>query len=360
MIQNLGYLRSTIMTERNRTSASDSTEEVVLLLNIGSPDSTEEEDVARFLTSFLTDKRIIPLPSPLRHLLVRGLIVPLRKKRSARIYRTIWDKDSRSFPLIRHTKAIAQALNAAGKETYAAMRYGRPSVEEALLPLRKRQNIRLTILSLLPHYAMSSYETAVEHCRAEIGRLCPDIPFRVIPPFYAHEAYIRALSERIRPYLQTPFDKLILSYHGIPQNHLDRTTRQTLGLHHPDGCCTADDPTASVCYLYQTRQTTTLLRQSLGLREDQIEEAFQSRFGHTEWLQPYLADRLATLPSEGAGRVLITSPSFVCDCLETIEEVAEHGKRIFMQAGGLSYTYIPCLNEDGVWIESLRTILQEP
>ena len=176
------------------------------------------------------------------------------------------------------------------------MRYGKPAVADVLKKLPHGRS--LVVLPLFPHYAMSSYETAVEHCKAEIRRLCPNLSFRVVQPFYAHEAYIRVLADNIRPYLTKPFDKLILSYHGIPRDHLDKTTRQALNLRHPEGCCTEEDPTANVCYRYQTYRTTALIREALGLAEEQVEQVFQSRVGHTEWLRPYLIERLSAWPQD--------------------------------------------------------------
>ena len=355
--RNLTYLRPEIMADRRRTDDNKGAREVVLLLNIGSPDSPEVKDVARYLNSFLTDRRIITLPFLLRQLLVRGIITPFRKKSSAQKYRTVWDESTRSFPLISHTKAIARALAHTGREVHVAMRYGKPAVADVLKELPHGRS--LVVLPLFPHYAMSSYETAVEHCKAEIRRLCPNLSFRVVQPFYAHEAYIRVLADNIRPYLTKPFDKLILSYHGIPRDHLDKTTQQALNLRHPEGCCTEEDPTANVCYRYQTYRTTALIREALGLAEEQVEQVFQSRVGHTEWLRPYLIERLSAWPQEETKRILIACPSFVCDCLESLEEVADHGQSIFKKAGGADFTYIPCLNSGANWIDALRNILEE-
>ncbi|GAA5581207.1 ferrochelatase [Porphyromonas gingivalis] len=355
--RNLTYLRPEIMADRRRTDDNKGAREVVLLLNIGSPDSPEVKDVARYLNSFLTDRRIITLPFLLRQLLVRGIITPFRKKSSAQKYRTVWDESTRSFPLISHTKAIARALAHTGREVHVAMRYGKPAVADVLKELPQGRS--LVVLPLFPHYAMSSYETAVEHCKAEIRRLCPNLSFRIVQPFYAHEAYIRVLADNIRPYLTKPFDKLILSYHGIPRDHLDKTTRQALDLRHPEGCCTEEDPTANVCYRYQTYRTTALIREALGLAEEQVEQVFQSRVGHTEWLRPYLIERLSAWPQEETKRILIACPSFVCDCLESLEEVADHGQSIFKKAGGADFTYIPCLNSGANWIDALRNILEE-
>lgn len=348
-----------MMDGRNMIEDSGTVSEVVLLLNVGSPDSPEVQDVARYLRQFLSDKRIITLPAPFRQMLVYGLIVPLRKKSSAAKYRLIWDEDNHSFPLISYTHAVASALKNPEREVLVAMRYGHPTVAEALAMIPDPSRIRLTVFPLYPHYAMSSYETAVEHCKKEIKRLCPRLPYRIIPPFYAHEAYIRSLVESIRPYLHQPFDKLIFSYHGIPYGHLDKTTRSTLGLPHPEGCCTEADPTASVCYLYQTRKTTELVSKALGLQEKHVEYVFQSRFGHAEWVRPYLSDRIVQWPEEGIKRILVICPTFVCDCLETLEEIALTARQDFLAAGGVSFTYIPCLNSESHWVEGLNRMLKE-
>ena len=326
----------------------------IILMNLGSPDTTEVRDVRRYLHEFLMDERVIDYPFLFRWLLVKGIIVPFRASKSAAAYRSIWTKEG--SPLITITKQLQQKLQQQLTEpVVVAMRYGNPTPVEAYNELLKTSPDlqEVILMPLYPHYAMSSYETAVEHMKQVYKKNGYRFKLTTIKPYYNNEEYIRALTETIRPYLQKDYDKLLFSYHGVPERHIfkgDITGDHCLK--RPD-CCHTESPAHQYCYRHQCFKTTELVISTLQIPESKFELSFQSRLGRDKWLTPYTAQRLNELPGEGVKRLLIACPAFVSDCLETLEEIAEQGKEMFLHAGGESFTMIPCLNIHPLWISTI-------
>ena len=333
-------------------------ERAIILMNLGSPDSTEVKDVRRYLDEFLMDERVIDYPYLFRFLLVRGIIVPFRAPKSAEAYKSIWTKEG--SPLIVFTKQLQESLQKQVPETIEiAMRYGNPTPQNAYESLlRKNPALEEVILMpLYPHYAMSSYETAVEYMKQVHKRNRYSFRLTTVEPYYNNEDYIHALSESIRPYLDKDFDRLLFSYHGVPRRHIlkgDITGSHCLKTH---DCCEADSPAHAYCYRHQCFKTTALVTNELRVPKEKFELSFQSRLGRDTWLTPYTAQRLGELPKEGVKKLLIVCPAFVSDCLETLEEIAEQGKEIFLHAGGESFTMIPCLNTHPLWVSAIVKLL---
>lgn len=332
----------------------------ILLMNLGSPDSTQVKDVRRYLNEFLMDERVIDLPLVARALLVRGIIVPFRAPKSAEAYSTIWTEEG--SPLIVLTKQLQAALQQRVSEPVAiAMRYGNPSPKQAYDQLLKEYPglKEVIIVPLYPHYAMSSYETAVVQAKEQ--HAAGKYPFSIsfIKPFYNEPKYIGALAENIRPWLEKEHDHILFSYHGIPERHL-RKTEGGHGLHcmKMNKCCETNTEAHATCYRHQVLVTTKKVAEQLGLPEDKYSVSFQSRLG-SGWLQPFTDKRLEEMPKEGIKKLLILCPAFVSDCLETLEEIAERGKETFMEAGGESYEMIPCLNTHPRWVETLANYVEE-
>jgi ferrochelatase len=331
----------------------------IILMNLGSPDSTEVHEVRKYLNEFLSDKRVID-SWPVRNLLVKTVIVPSRAPKSAEAYRTIWTKSG--SPLVRFTKDLAEKLQVLVTEPVTiAMRYGNPSMEAAYDTIIK-QTPRLeevVAIPLYPHYAMSSYETAVEHAKEIYRRNGYGFKLKFIPPFYQEQAYIHAMAENMRPYLQREFDQLLFSFHGIPERHLIKTdpTHQHC-LRSPD-CCSVDSPAHATCYRHQCLTTMNLVAAELGLPKDKFSYSFQSRLGRTPWLKPYTDFRLMEMPREGIKKLLVACPSFVSDCLETLEEIEIRGKESFLESGGKEYEMIPCLNTHPLWVQALAGWLKD-
>jgi ferrochelatase len=331
----------------------------IILMNLGSPDSTEVKDLRKYLNEFLMDGRVIDYPFLFRLMLVRGIIVPFRAAKSAEAYKKIWTKEG--SPLIILTKELQRSLQQNVSEPVeVAMRYGNPSMADAYDALLKKnpELEEVILVPMYPHYAMSSYETAVEYAK-EIHRK-KKYPFRItfIKPFYDEPDYINALAESIKPFLQQDFDHILFSYHGVPERHIfkgDITGQHCLKV---ENCCAVDSPAHKQCYRHQCLKTTDLVAQKLNLPSGKCSYSFQSRLGRAEWLKPYTAMRLEQMPKEGIKKLLVVCPAFVSDCLETLEEIAETGKESFLHAGGESFTMIPCLNVHPLWVKTIVTYIQ--
>jgi protoporphyrin/coproporphyrin ferrochelatase len=325
----------------------------ILLMNLGSPDSTSTPDVHRYLMEFLMDGRVIDYPYLFRRILVGGIIVPFRAAKSAEAYKTIWTPEG--SPLIVLTRQLQQALQGRVKEPVEiAMRYGHPSMEEAYERLLKKvpDLEELIAIPLYPHYAMASYETAVEYAKEVHRRKKYTFSLNFISPFYNEPAYLRALTGHIRPYLAAEYDHILFSYHGVPARHIKKT--DVTGCHclQSAACCETPSPAHARCYRHQCFTTTREVVRLLAIPEGKYSNSFQSRLGKG-WLEPFTDIRLEEMPKEGIKKLLILCPAFVSDCLETLEEIAIRGKETFMGAGGEAYTMIPCLNADPLWVDAL-------
>ncbi|MEO6456094.1 MAG: ferrochelatase [Ginsengibacter sp.] len=325
----------------------------VLLMNLGSPDSTKIPDVKKYLDQFLMDGRVIDKSWLLRALLVKGIIVPFRAPKSAEAYRTIWTKEG--SPLVVMTKQLQQALQGKLEEPVEiAMRYGNPTPETAFEALLKRVPGLEEVIAvpLYPHYAMSSFETAVEYAKEIYEKKKYTFKLTFIKPFYNEPHYLQALSQNIKPYLNQPYDHLLFSYHGVPSRHIKKS--DVTGCHclQVENCCEVASPAHEFCYRHQVITTTKAVAEKLQIPVEKYSISFQSRLGKG-WLEPFTDIRLEQLPNEGIKRLLVVCPAFVSDCLETLEEIAIRGKEIFIEAGGESYEMIPCLNTHPLWVETL-------
>lgn len=322
-------------------------------MNLGSPDSTEVKDVRKYLNQFLMDGRVIDIPLIARALLVRGIIVPFRAPKSAEAYKTIWTKEG--SPLIVLTKQLQQALQAKLEEPVAiAMRYGNPSPAKAYDELQKQHPDleEVILVPLYPHYAMSSYETALEYAKEAYAKKAYTFKLSVVKAFYSHPDYIEALAANMQPWLMREYDHILFSYHGIPERHIRKS--DTTGCHclQVNNCCEIASPAHDTCYRHQVFTTTRLVTEKLGIPKEKFSISFQSRLGKG-WLQPFTDIRLEEMPGEGIKKLLVICPAFVSDCLETLEEIDERGRESFMQAGGESYDMIPCLNTHPLWVDAL-------
>ncbi len=329
-------------------------------MNLGSPDSTEVKDVRRYLNEFLMDKRVIDMPLLLRALLVRGIIVPFRAPKSAEAYRSIWTKEG--SPLIVLSEQLQSALQEQVEEPVVlAMRYGNPAPWDAFDELMQKVPglEEVVLVPLYPHYAMSSYETAVEYAK-QVHRQ-RKYPFKLsfVPPFYDNQDYLDALAESIKPYLAQEYDHILFSYHGIPERHVHKT--DVTGQHclKSDNCCSAGSEAHKYCYRHQIIETTHRVAAQLNIPADKYSFSFQSRLGRDEWLKPYTVVRLQQMPAEGTKKLLVVCPAFVSDCLETLEEIAEQGKEVFLHAGGGSFTMIPCMNVHPAWVKALASLVHQ-
>jgi ferrochelatase len=331
----------------------------IVLMNLGSPDSTEVKDVKRYLKEFLMDERVIDVPWLARFFLIHGIIVPFRAPKSAEAYKTIWTKEG--SPLVVFTKQLQKALQGKIDEPVAiAMRYGNPGPQAAFDELVKDNPDIEDVLAipLYPHYAMSSFETAVESAKEIHQKNKYPFKLQFLRPFYNESNYINALVENIRPFLQKEYDHILFSYHGVPARHIRKSDSTGCHCLKIKNCCEVASPAHAHCYRHQVFTTTRLVMEQLNVPKGKYSISFQSRLGKG-WLEPFTDIRLQEMPKEGVKNLLILCPAFVSDCLETLEEIDERGKESFLNAGGESFTMIPCLNTNALWVDTLAKWIRE-
>lgn len=330
--------------------------QAVLLVNLGSPDSPAVPDVRRYLGEFLMDGRVIDVAWPLRALIV-GLILLQRPKESAHAYRSVWTPEG--SPLIVTSRRVQALLQQRVRVPVAlAMRYQNPSIPAVVRGLAQRGVTETLLIPLFPHYAMSSYETAVERVKEVAAQLAPRMRLTVQPPYFDAPDYIGALVASAQAALQTNFDHLLFSFHGVPERQIkksDPTKRHCLTV---PNCCEVPSEAHPVCYRRQCFATARAFAAAAGLPPTKWSLAFQSRLGKDPWLRPYTDQELERLARGGVRKLLVICPAFVSDCLETIEEIGMRGRDTFLHAGGQSYTMIPCLNDHPLWITALENMVK--
>jgi len=316
----------------------------ILLINLGTPDAPTAQAVRPYLKEFLGDPRVVEIPRAIWWLILNGVILNTRPKKSAAKYAKIWLPEG--SPLRVHTAKQASLLQGyLGERTRApfvvdyAMRYGNPSIPSVLRKLREQNCQRILIVPMYPQYAASSSGTAFDIVFAEMQQMRNTPALRTIKNFHDNPCYIKALANNISDYWMKNGrpEKLVMSFHGLPQFSLDK-----------------GDPYHCECH-----KTGRLLAQELGLKPEQYFLSFQSRFGKAEWLKPYTTATLKELGKKKTRRVDVICPGFVADCLETLEEIAMEGKEDFLHAGGGEYHYIPCLNERNDWVHALTDLVMD-
>jgi ferrochelatase len=327
----------------------------VLLVNLGSPNSTDEQDVRRYLREFLLDKRVIDVPYLLRKFLIEAFVLPKRPANSAAAYKRIWwDEGS---PLVVLSERVKKEVATHVKLPVAlAMRYGEPSIPDVLKALftAHPKLEELLLVPLYPHYAMSSYETVVERVKEVVSKQRPQLQLSIQPPFYNDGAYLDAMAATIRPYLEeAPYDHLLFSYHGIPERHLRKSDPTNKHCLQSADCCSTKSTAHATCYRHQCFETTNALVERLQLKEGSWSNSFQSRLGRDPWLKPYTDFEVERFAQEGVKRLVVVCPSFVSDCLETLEEIGMEARDEFRKHGGEELVLVPCLNEQPKWIETL-------
>jgi len=326
----------------------------VLLVNLGSPDSTAVPDVRRYLREFLGDERVLDLAAPLRWALLEGIILRTRPKKSAHAYAQVWTKDG--SPLVVTSQKVRDKLAAtlgAGTPVYLAMRYGNPSIASVIARMAADGIEEALLFPQYPHYAMSSWETVVVKVRQEAAALAPRLRLDCVQPFYADEDYIAALHAVTAPYLAQPHDHVLFSYHGLPERHMRKADSSHVHCLVAADCCNTCSPAHATCYRAQITKTTQALVRRAGLSPERYSVSFQSRLAGEPWLTPFTDQEFVRLAREGKKRLLVLCPAFVTDCLETLEEIAMQGRETFLSSGGESFTQIPCLNDQPPYIDFL-------
>jgi ferrochelatase len=332
----------------------------ILLANLGSPDSYQVKDVRTYLTQFLMDERVIDIPLLVRTLLVRGIIVPFRSPKSAAKYKTIWTENG--SPLIHISRQVQKKLaDVMQLPVELCMRYANPSTDMAFnkLHLENPDLDEVVLVPLYPHYAMSSYETAVAYVKQAHKKGNYSFALKIVPPFYNHPDYIQSLVNSIKPFLEREFDHLLFSYHGIPKRHVLKTDCTKSHCFSSESCCSIPSEAHQFCYRHQVTMTTNLVAGKLGLPKEKFSFSFQSRLGADAWLQPYSIDHFKDFPQLGIKKLIVVCPAFVSDCLETLEEIEKEGREDFMKYGGEEFSVIPCLNDREDWIKTVESLVIE-
>ncbi len=333
----------------------------ILLVNLGSPLSTDPKDVKTYLDEFLMDKYVIDYPYLLRFLLVKGIILNVRPKKSAEAYASIWwDEGS---PLIVLSERLKDKLKEITDLPISlAMRYAHPSIKEGIDALLAIDNSidHIIAVPLYPHYAMATTQTVVEKTNHVIKAHFSNLTVDYVPSFFDHPQYIQTLAGTINDHITHDLDYLLFSYHGVPVRHLKKTDPTKKHCFKEKDCCFIPNPDAHpVCYAHQVKRTTNLVMDQIKFPRDQWSWAFQSRLGPDEWLQPFADNEIKRLAKSGVKHLAVCCPAFVSDCLETLEEIGEEGEEIFLENGGEKFTLIPCMNDDERWVKTLHELILE-
>jgi ferrochelatase len=329
----------------------------ILLINLGSPDSPSVPDVRRYLREFLMDERVLDTPWPLRALVVHGGILPFRPKESAHAYQSVWTPAG--SPLIATSKRVRFELQKRmDVPIELAMRYQNPSIEDALRNLADQNVDQLFLIPMFPHYAMSSYETAVARVREMLTLHAPHMTLTVQPPYYDAPDYISALVGSASDYLSAGFDHLLFSFHGVPERQIKKSDPTGCHCLRSTNCCEGNSPAHATCYRAQCFKTMKAFAAKANLAPGTFSVAFQSRLGRDPWLAPSTENELRRLAAHGVKRLLVICPAFVADCLETLEEIGMRGRETFLQAGGADFKQIPCLNEHPLWLTALAKMIE--
>jgi len=323
----------------------------LLLVNLGSPDAPTPKAVKAYLNRFLMDKYVLDIPAPLRFLLVHGLITPKRSKTSAEAYQKIWTKEG--SPLVNYTRGFAKGVGSelSGWSVRWAMRYGQPSLAQVTRDWDVEQ---VYVVPLYPQYAESSTRTAIEAACASLkGK-----QVFVLENFFSEPEFIESQSERIESAIQKfrP-DHVLLSFHGLPEHHMSKL--------HPthclsEKCCESVSERNRYCYRAQAFMTAAELRKKLPFAPEKIDISFQSRLGRRPWIKPYTDFRVTELAANGIKRLLVSCPSFVADCLETLEEIQIRLREQFISEGGEDLMLAPALNDSPQWIKRFCKMIERP
>jgi protoporphyrin/coproporphyrin ferrochelatase len=329
----------------------------VLLLNLGSPDSPSVADVRRYLREFLMDGRVLDVNWLVRFCVVNFAILPSRPKQSAEAYHKIWTPAG--SPLVVTSRNVQTKLQQrVPVPVELAMRYQHPSISQAVSSLQQQGVDEVLLIPLFPHYAMSSFETAVVRVKEVAAALAPKMRVEVQPPCFDQPDYIAALAASAQGFLHRGYDHLLFSFHGLPERHMRKADPTGCHCLASANCCETPSPAHATCYRAQCFKTVAAFVKQAGVPKEKYSVSFQSRLGRDPWLKPYTDFELPALAERGVKKLLVICPAFVADCLETLEEIGLRGRDSFLAAGGKDFALIPCLNEHPLWLEALEKMVR--
>ena len=328
-----------------------------LLMNIGTPDAPTVESVRTYLREFLLDPDVIDIPAPLRHLLVRGIILRTRPKKIAPRYQSIWMEGG--SPLRVYTQRMTDALevNLDGVRCEVGMRYGNPSIRSGLEKLRDAGVEELLLAPLFPHHAQATTESALKNAYKHLKQMKWSPSISELSHFPTDSGFIGPLTESIRPHLNDD-SHLLFSYHGLPISHVKRADSSGKHCQKVNDCCSISVAGNTTCYAHHCMLTTLSVVHQLGIGNDKWSISYQSRLGPAKWLQPSTMNTVENLAKNGQTKIVIVSPAFLADGLETLEELDIEIREHFIDHGGHELTVINCLNDDPAWIDGLTHLVE--
>lgn len=330
----------------------------VLLVNLGTPDSPETKDIRKYLDQFLMDERVIDIPKFKRTLLVKGIIVPFRSPKTAKLYQEIWDENG--SPLLHYSKIQAKLLQEKlgdGYHVELAMRYQTPSIESALANLKAGLVDSIKVIPMFPQYASASTGSVMQLVMELVSKWQTIPPISFVNSFHDNKQMIEVFAENARKYNVKRFDHVLFSFHGLPERQLlkcDHTGNYCLK---NKDCCKTYTDINKYCYSAQGHDTARLLAKELGIAQEDYTVCFQSRLGKEPWVQPYTTDVLKKLAAEGKKRLLVFSPAFVADCLETLYEITVEYQEEFRELGGEYVQLVESLNDHPKFIDALAEMV---
>lgn len=326
----------------------------ILLVNLGTPDSTAVKDVRKYLDQFLMDERVIDIPVALRTLLVKGIIVPFRSPKTAKLYREIWDENG--SPLFHYSKVQAAMLQEKLGNDYhveLAMRYQNPSVESALSKLKDALVDSIKVIPMFPQYASASSGSVLQLVMELVSKWQTIPPISFVNSFHDNAQMIEIFADNAKKYQPETFDHILFSFHGLPERQLVKCDHTKSYCLKQENCCQTLNDTNRFCYSAQGHDTARLIAAKMGIKREDYTVCFQSRLGKDPWVQPYTTDVLKKLAAEGKKRLLVFSPAFVADCLETLYEITVEYHEEFQELGGEHVQLVESLNDDPRFIDAL-------
>lgn len=330
----------------------------VLLMNVGTPDEPTVPSVKNYLREFLLDPDVIDIPAPLRHLLVRGIILRTRPKKIAPLYKKIWMDDG--SPLRVYSKRVTDNLTELNQEIdfEFGMRYGNPSIRYGLEQLRSRGVEELLLLPMFPHYAQATTESSLKQAHRQLADMKWKPTLLEMGHFETAEEFIKPLAESIQPHLDED-THLLFSYHGLPVSHVRRIDASKSHCQAVENCCSVSCDANNLCYGHHCFNTTMAVVDRLGLPPERWSLSYQSRLGPVKWLEPSTMTMVETLVKKGVTKLAIVAPAFLADGLETLEELDIGIREHFIEQGGEELTVINCLNDDEQWIKGLEQLIRK-
>lgn len=331
----------------------------ILLVNLGTPDSTATADVKKYLDQFLMDERVIDIPKLNRTLLVKGIIVPFRSPKTAKLYREIWNENG--SPLLYYSKLQAKMLQERLGDEYQvelAMRYQNPSIASALDKLKSGLVESIQVIPLFPQYASASSGSVIQLVMELVGKWPTVPPISFVNSFHDNELMIKVFAENARKHQIDTYDHVLFSFHGLPERQLLKCDHTGSYCLKSSDCCQTLNDTNKFCYSAQGHHTARLIAAELNLPKEKYTVCFQSRLGKEPWVQPYTTDVLKKLAGEGKKRLLVFSPAFVADCLETLYEITVEYHEEFRELGGEHVQLVESLNDSPIFIEALAGMIK--